>query len=148
MKNTLIGIVVAVVVIIVAVVAFGGKKDTATPSASISASSEPTTLSSASPLIPAPISYTESGYSPANIIIKKGDSIIFTNNSKGDMWPASGIHPTHKVYTEQDSCFAGVFTNCSVAPGGTYSMKFNIVGTWQYHDHRTPSKTGSIIVTH
>ena len=152
MKNTLIGIVVAVIVIIVAVVAFGGKKETvSTPT--------PTTSSSASPLVSAEVSigvsvpktvtitYTDSGYGTPNMTVKSGDTIKFINSSTKDMWPASAVHPTHDVYPEKGTCFSGIFTGCTVAPEGSFSMKFNAVGTWQYHDHRTPSKTGSITVT-
>ena len=93
------------------------------------------------------ISYTATGYTPATVTIKKGDTITFVNNSTKEMWPASAVHPSHSVYPEQKNCFAGVFKDCRVAVGGSFSMKFNVVGAWGFHDHVSPNLFGKITVT-
>lgn len=152
MKNIFIGIALALVVIVLVIVLFarGGDEPmvTFTPSPTIS----PTLLPSptATPTATAStvaIVYTDAGYVPATVTIAAGTTVVFQNNSTKEMWPASGVHPTHNVYPERGNCFADVFTGCEIAPGGTFSMKFNVVGTWQYHNHRNPSSTGTIIVT-
>lgn len=88
------------------------------------------------------ISYTFSGcYSPANMTIKLGDTIKFTNeDSKKDMWPASDNHPTHEEYSEFDS-------KTAIAPGGSWSFTFTKKGVWDYHDHLKSSCGGVITVT-
>lgn len=85
------------------------------------------------------ISYTNSCYSPANVTIKKNDTVRFTNNSTKNMWPASDNHPSHTLYSEFDA-------NSSIAPGGKYSFTYTKTGSWGYHDHLKPSCTGTITV--
>lgn len=85
------------------------------------------------------ISYTNSCYSPANVTIKKGDTVKFTNNSNKKMEPASNDHPSHELYPEFDA-------NDGISPGGTYSFTFTNTGSWGYHDHLKPSCGGTITV--
>ena len=172
-RNIAIGIVIVLVLVIAGILVFSGRDSeptaTATPSVSsvvtVSASATPTATISAS-LTPTPsasktptpsatttpttvtIVYNDDvGYVPANVTIKKGSTVIFRNAGSGDMWPASAMHPTHTQYTQQGTCFAGKFSGCNVATGGTYSMKFNVVGSWGYHDHLNPQHFGKITVT-
>ncbi|HOX40930.1 MAG TPA: cupredoxin domain-containing protein [bacterium] len=85
------------------------------------------------------ISFTDSGFSPSEITIKKGDTISFINNSEMQMWVASAPHPQHTDYPEFD-------TKKGYAPGEMYSFKFEKAGTWRYHDHLNPERTGTINV--
>ncbi|MES2971286.1 MAG: hypothetical protein V4702_03135 [Patescibacteria group bacterium] len=85
------------------------------------------------------ISYTDSCYSPANVTIKKNDTVRFTNNNTKNMWPASDNHPWHTLYSGFDA-------NNSIAPGGSYSFTFTKTGSWGYHDHQKSSCTGTITV--
>lgn len=85
------------------------------------------------------ISYTNSCYDPANVTIKKNDTVKFTNNSTNNMEPASNNHPSHTLYSEFDA-------NNNIAPGGTYSFTFTKTGSWGYHDHSKPNCTGTITV--
>lgn len=97
----------------------------------------------AQPSAPTPtshnISYTNNCYTPVNITIKKDDTIIFTNNSNRDMWPASKNHPSHKEYPDFDA-------KNGITSGGTYQFTFSNTGSWGYHDHEKPSCTGTITV--
>jgi plastocyanin len=99
------------------------------------------------------VSYTDSGYSPSTITIKKGETVTFKNESSRSMWPASAVHPSHRVYSGtslEEHCpdTAGTaFDACKgYSPGQSWSFKFDKVGTWKYHDHLNPSATGTIIV--
>ncbi len=86
------------------------------------------------------ISYTNNCYSPANITIKNGDTVRFTNNaSSRKMEPASDDHPSHEEYSEFDA-------KNGISPSGTYSFTFTKTGSWGYHDHIKPSCTGVITV--
>lgn len=99
------------------------------------------------------ITYSDEGYSPAQVTIQQGDTVTFQNNSSRGMWPASDIHPTHQAYdgtTMQEHCQnpgATTFDSCSaVEPGAEWSFTFTQAGTWRYHDHRRATDTGTIIV--
>jgi plastocyanin len=86
------------------------------------------------------VTYTDSGYSPKTITVKKGTAVTFTNNSSMGMWTASAVHPTHQV-------LPGFDAKKSVSKGGTYTYTFEKVGTWQYHNHVKATDTGTVIVT-
>lgn len=88
----------------------------------------------------AAVSYTDSGFTPNTITVKKGTTVTFTNQSTKGMWVASAVHPTHQLLPGFDQLK-------SVAKGGTYEYAFDKVGTWKYHMHRNPSDTGSVVVT-
>ncbi len=85
------------------------------------------------------VNYTESGFSPSVIEIKKGETVRFVNQSIGGMWIGSGPHPTHTAYPEFDA-------KKSVPNGGIYEFTFNKVGSWSYHNHTGPGKAGMVIV--
>lgn len=99
------------------------------------------------------ISYTDNGYAPAALTIKTGETVTFSNKSAKFMWPASAMHPTHRVYggtelsehcpdPENDD-----FDACtSILPDGSWSFTFNKAGEWKYHDHLSPTFFGAITV--
>ncbi len=86
------------------------------------------------------ITYTASGFTPSTLTIKKGTMVTFVNNSSNSFWPASAPHPSHTDYVGFDAKQA-------IVAGQTWSFTFDKVGTWKYHDHLSPTKTGTIIVT-
>lgn len=99
------------------------------------------------------VTYTDDGYSPAEITIQLGQTVRFINQSSGDMWPASAVHPTHEVYdgtTLREHCVDGAsdtFDACrGIAVGESYAFTFDKQGTWRYHDHLDASEFGSITV--
>ena len=99
------------------------------------------------------IAYTDEGYSPKSLMIKAGDTVVWTNNSTQDMWTATALHPTHTVYPGSDIKKCGsagaeqMFDSCQrIAGGGSWSFLFTELGTWNYHNHVGVSHTGSIIV--
>lgn len=93
------------------------------------------------------ITYTDDGYSPAPLTVKIGEVVTFKNESSRSMWPASALHPTHREYPTTGGCLGSTFDACmGVQPGDFWSFKFDIAGTWRYHDHLNPSSFGSIIV--
>lgn len=91
--------------------------------------------------------YTDSGFSPNTLTIKKGDTVIFRNQSSQSMWTASAVHPTHRGYPTTGGCIGSTFDACSgVQPGDSWSFKFDIQGNWKYHNHLSPSDRGAIAV--
>jgi plastocyanin len=94
---------------------------------------------------------TSSGFSPSTLTIKVGDTVTFINKDSRPHWPASDVHPTHRLYPGSgiEKCGSGeeIFDACKgLAPGETFSFTFKYRGTWTYHDHLYPYLTGTIIV--
>jgi plastocyanin len=99
------------------------------------------------------ITYTNSGYSPANLTIKKGDTVRFKNSSTKEMWPASAMHPTHAVYSGtslQQHCPDNEnddFDACKgITAGQSWEFTFKKTGAWNYHDHISSGFFGKITV--
>ncbi|MBI4151358.1 hypothetical protein HY496_00165, partial [Candidatus Woesearchaeota archaeon] len=62
-------------------------------------------------------------------------------------------HPTHTVYPHSgiEKCGTAdegmIFDACrALAQGETFSFIFTETGSWKYHDHLNPRKTGTVIV--
>ncbi len=89
---------------------------------------------------PTTIKMTAAGFEPANVTIKKGDTVVFLNNDSKPHWPASAPHPTHTALPGFDSLKA-------VAAGASYSYTFTQTGSWGYHDHLNASQFGKVTVT-
>lgn len=99
------------------------------------------------------IRITANGFEPSSLTVKKGDSVIWVNESGRSAWPASAVHPTHTAYPGSgiQKCgtaeAATIFDACgNVAIGNSWSFVFNEAGTWKYHDHLRASVTGSVVV--
>lgn len=86
------------------------------------------------------VTYTDTGFAPATVTVKKGTTVTFVNGSTKSMWVASAVHPTHQLLPGFDQLK-------SVAKNGMYEYTFAKVGTWKYHNHMNASDTGSVIVT-
>jgi plastocyanin len=97
--------------------------------------------------------YSDSGYTPKELTIKKGDTIMFKNESSRITWPATDIHPQHREYPGSgiEQCNtptpAIIFDACrDLKQGEEWSFQFNEVGEWRYHDHKRSAITGTITV--
>ena len=93
------------------------------------------------------ITYDGSAFTPANITVKKGTTVVFKNESTDTFWPAANPHPTHTGYPEKGGCISSAFDACkAIAPGAAYSFTFTIAGSWKYHDHFNPIAQGVVVV--
>ncbi len=106
------------------------------------------TLESPSPvMLKNVIIYTDSGYIPKTLKIKKGETVTWKNQSSGGMWTASGPHPIHTEYPQKGGCINSIFDECKADPIGTeWSFTFTYVGTWGYHNHIRASHLGTVVV--
>jgi|GEM_PF-1434690 len=100
------------------------------------------------------ITYTDSGFAPETVTIKKGDTVKFVNNSSRAFWPATNVHPTHTAYPGsnikkcQTAQAGDIFDACRpVNPGESYSFTFDQIGEWRYHDHLRANQGGKVIVS-
>lgn len=100
----------------------------------------------------ATVTYSDSGFSPAAVTIRKGGSVTWINDSSGAMWVASAQHPTHTAYngtSRQDHCGSAqestAFDQCR-GETGDWTFTFDKTGTWAYHDHVNASRFGRVEV--
>ena len=84
------------------------------------------------------ITYTDSGFSPAQVNVKVGDTVTFKNDSKASVQVNSAPHPAHTQFPELNIG--------SIAPGESKTVTFTTAGTKKYHNHLNPSQTGTIVV--
>lgn len=84
------------------------------------------------------INLTANGFDPATITITKSTLIQWINKSGADATVSSNEHPTHQLYSPLN---LGLFANESGV-----SLIFNTPGTYKYHDHLHPQRTGTVIV--
>jgi len=99
------------------------------------------------------IAYTDAGYSPSNLTIKKGDTVTFRNQSSSSIWTGSAMHPTHMAYsgtTLQQHCpdpENNDFDQCKAeGAGASWSFTFTKTGSFGYHNHMNTSHFGKVTV--
>lgn len=133
--------VVVIVAVIVTIVINSGGNDSDDQDVNRVDNTDNTTQG-ASPVITEKkiITITEDGYSPENIEVEQGTTVVFENESGPDRWPASNDHPTHLKYPEFDPKQA-------ISAGDSWEFRFDQIGEWGYHDHLRPEIVGTIFVT-
>lgn len=88
------------------------------------------------------VEITSAGFSPEQLNIGLGDTLVFVNKDAAQHWPASAVHPTHCEYK---GC--GVFdAKRGLSQGESYTVVFDLAGNWKYHDHLNPGTTGTVVV--
>lgn len=85
------------------------------------------------------VRYSMEGFRPAKLTVPVGTMIEFVNQSDGEMWVASNVHPGHEILPTFDQ-FKGV------KKGESYMYTFDKKGSWPYHDHINPALEGIITV--
>lgn len=91
--------------------------------------------------------YTDAGFLPKTLTVKKGVTVSFKNQSSHKMRVASDPHPKHDAYPTKGSCGGSTFDICTaISPSQAWSFTFEIAGTWGYHNDVNPSEGGTIIV--
>ncbi len=79
-------------------------------------------------------------WSPAEITVKAGTTVTFTNKDSAKHWPASAVHPTHK------EC-PGFDAKKGLGQGESYSFTFTEKKACAFHDHLNPGgPKGKVIV--
>lgn len=99
------------------------------------------------------VSYTNAGFSPNTVTVKKGQTVMFLNETSGPMWVGADEHPSHTMYSgtsRTTHCAADYtgekpFDQCG--SGATYTFTFTKPGTWTYHNHAAAQAQGTIVVT-
>ncbi|MDO8523364.1 MAG: cupredoxin domain-containing protein [bacterium] len=100
----------------------------------------PTTASNQETSAKFDVLITSAGFSPSVINIKKGTTIVFTNNDTVAHWPASNPHPAHTDFPAFNS-------KPGIPTGGTYSFTTDTAVSFGFHDHLNPTLKGQINIT-
>lgn len=147
MNNKTLVVIIAVLIVIGAVVVFAGKignksvqpsNVTSQPGTPVQSTANPGTGGTAPKETIATVNLTSSGFNPKTITIKTGTRVIWINKSAAAATVNSDIHPTHQLYTPLN---LGEFPN-----GSSVQLVFDKPGTYKYHDHLNPSRTGTVVV--
>lgn len=85
------------------------------------------------------ITFTDEGFSPTTLTVKKGTVVTVDNKSTKPVQFSSDDHPTHTHNTEMN------MKELAQGESGTFTAE--TVGTHGFHDHIDDSKTGTITVT-
>ena len=93
------------------------------------------------------ISYTDRGFEPNMVTIKRGESVRFTNNSDAPLWVAA-TGKSGTIYPGTgDECGQSAFDSCMrLAPGEFWEYTFTLAGTWSYKNNLDSSRMGVIRV--
>ncbi len=100
------------------------------------------------------VEITNEGFVPKTLEIKKGDKVTWINKLVTKAWPAGNSHPTHTNYPGSSIIKCGtaeeknIFDSCrELQKDESYNFVFNEIGSWGYHNHLQPSKSGKIVVS-
>lgn len=94
------------------------------------------------------VSYTNQGFEPATLTIKKGQTVRFTNNSSEGLW-AAATGASGKIYPAGNGseCGQSAFDSCSpIGAGEFWEFTFKSTGTWSYQNNVDTKMTGNITV--
>lgn len=98
-------------------------------------------MSSSSVAVDTPVvSYTNAGFTPQVLHVKKGTLVTFKNESSSSLLVASDPHPQH-------TALPSLTATKMILQGDTYSYTFTQVGTWGYHNHLSPTFHASVVVS-
>lgn len=82
---------------------------------------------------------TENGFSPREVILRRGTRITFSTTRNAPFWPASNSHPVHELYPEFDP-------DRQIEPDEKWSFVVDKPGTWGFHDHIRAYYRGTLYV--
>lgn len=91
------------------------------------------------PVIATTITYTDAGFSPQTTTVASGSTVRVVNESKAELYFASGPHPQHNLNPELNMS--------ELAPGKEGTIRVTREGTWSFHNHENDNHTGTITVT-
>lgn len=85
------------------------------------------------------VRYTNAGFSPAVLHVRRGQTVTFRNDSTGNLWVASNPHPIHTDLSGFDALRP-------LGASETYVYTFTRLGTFGYHNHLNAAHQGTIVV--
>lgn len=99
------------------------------------------------PVFHALAAYTDRGFEPSMITIKRGETVRFTNNSSHDVWIASSGANVQIYPRTQEVCGSSDLDSCEpFAPQDFWQFRFDIAGEWEVVNNLDKSKSAKVIV--
>lgn len=93
------------------------------------------------------VSYTDRGFEPLEVAIKKGETVRFVNNSSEDLWIASTSVNNARLYPGTSACGASVLDTCKpLKVREFWEFTFDTEGTWGYLNNLHKERSGVVIV--
>lgn len=145
-RDILVGIIITTLVVggLVVYVLQANQSDDASRSSqnqsdTTTGSTDPASEAAPTPSDRVAITFTNDGFEPRDINVKKGTIVTITNNASRNVQFSSNDHPAHRENTEMNLK--------SLSPGESDSYTATETGTWGFHDHLDESKTGTVTVT-
>ncbi|MBI2591936.1 cupredoxin domain-containing protein [Candidatus Saccharibacteria bacterium] len=126
--------IIGAALVVAAIIAFGQKDEEATPPPAANTSSTALQSETATTTI----TYNGSSFSPNQATVKKGDTVVFKNDSSQAIQIQSNPHPIHSDMPELN---IGL-----IEAGQSQSITLSSIGSWGYHNHLNPTQTATIII--
>ncbi len=137
--NTRIAAALVLILTVTVAAVLLANRDSAAPAATPAPEVEATVMPDASNT-PGTVTVTlgRGAFTPDEVTVEAGQSILFVNESGAPAIVASDPHPTHTDL--------GGFESGTLESGASYLFVFNERGSWGFHNHLNPSHTGTVIV--
>ena len=99
------------------------------------------------PVFHALASYTDNGFEPARIRIKRGQTVRFTNNSSKDVWIASSGTSVAIYPRTREVCGSSDLDSCEpFRPQDFWQFRFDVAGEWEVVNNLDKAKNATVIV--
>lgn len=93
------------------------------------------------------VTYSNDGFVPAAMTVKKGETVRFLNSSSRALWIVSSGGTTGVYPPKPNSCGQSAFDSCiALPPHDFWEFTFYESGTWTYRNNVTATDTGTIVV--
>ena len=141
MNKLVIAVVVLIGIVAGIVLLSGNKKTTDVVSRQPATTNEEEQQSQQAPTFSEPsntIVLTQEGFDPQILTVEVGTKVSWVNKSGGKATVNSAPHPIHSNYQPLNLN--------SFEEGEFLELVFDKAGTYNYHDHLNPARTGTVIV--
>jgi plastocyanin len=93
------------------------------------------------------VSYTDNGFEPSSLVMSRGESVRFTNNSSMNLWIAADGSGVQIYPRTKEVCGSSDLDSCKpFMPQDFWEFTFEKAGTWGIVNNLDKSKNGTIIV--
>ena len=93
------------------------------------------------------ISYTERGFEPTKVTLKKGQSVRFANNSGEELWIAAASTAGSPPYPGMSDCGGSTLDSCkTLQPLEFWEFTFSQSGTWHFRNNLNKERVGSVTI--
>lgn len=93
------------------------------------------------------VSYTDGGFEPAHLTMKRGEVVRFTNNSSNDLWIAPDGSNVQIYPKSGSACGSSALDSCEpFTPQDFWEFSFDVAGAWHVVNNLDKAKGASVTV--